>query len=201
MRTWFITGASRGFGALIAERALAKGEAVVASARNPQSLIDRFGARPNLLPLALDVTDEAQAHAAARAAVQRFGRIDVLVNNAGYGLLGAVEEASAAEIEAVYRTNVFGLLHVTRAVLPHMRRQRSGRVLNLSSVGGLVGLQGWGVYCSTKFAVEGLTARDEASRKSVRKKPGSTAVTWMPIGFSSMARASLRPSTANLVEQ
>jgi NAD(P)-dependent dehydrogenase (short-subunit alcohol dehydrogenase family) len=122
MRTWFITGASRGFGALIAQHALAAGDAVV-----------------------------------AKAAVERFGRIDILVNNAGYGLLGAVEEASGAEIEALYRTNVFGLLAVTRAVLPHMRRQRSGRILNLSSVGGIRSGAGFGVYCSTKFAVEGLT--------------------------------------------
>ena len=157
MRTWFITGASRGFGALIAEKALAKGDAVVATARNPQSVIDRLGDHPNLLPVALDVTDEAQAHQAAKAAVERFGRIDVLVNNAGYGLLGAVEEATGAEIEALYRTNVFGLLAVTRAVLPHMRRQRSGRILNMSSVGGLRSGPGFGVYCSTKFAVEGLT--------------------------------------------
>ncbi len=157
MRTWFITGASRGFGALIAQKALAAGDAVVATARNPASVTARLGQHPNLLAVALDVTDEAQGHAAAKAAVERFGRIDILVNNAGYGLLGAVEEATGAEIEALYRTNVFGLLAVTRAVLPHMRRQRSGRILNLSSVGGLRSGPGFGVYCSTKFAVEGLT--------------------------------------------
>jgi NAD(P)-dependent dehydrogenase (short-subunit alcohol dehydrogenase family) len=157
MRTWFITGASRGFGALIARKALAAGDAVVAAARNPAQVVERLGQHPNLLAVALDVTDETQAHAAAKAAVERFGRIDVLVNNAGYGLLGAVEEASGAEVEALFRTNVFGLLAVTRAVLPHMRRQRSGRILNLSSVGGLRSGPGFGVYCATKFAVEGLT--------------------------------------------
>jgi NAD(P)-dependent dehydrogenase (short-subunit alcohol dehydrogenase family) len=157
MRTWFITGASRGFGALIAEQALARGDAVVATARNPQAVLNRIGEHPNLLAVALDVTDEAQTHAAAKAAVERFGRIDILVNNAGYGLLGAVEEASAAEIEAIYRTNVFGLLAVSRAVLPHMRRQRAGRILNISSIGGYAGFPGWGVYGSTKFAVEGLS--------------------------------------------
>lgn len=157
MKTWFITGASRGFGALITERALAKGDNVVATARNPQTVIDRFGDHANLLAVALDVTDEAQAIAAAKAAVERFGRIDVLLNNAGFGLLGAVEEATAAEVEAIYRTNVFGLLAVTRAVLPHMRRQRSGRILNLSSIGGYRAGPGFGVYSSAKFAVEGLT--------------------------------------------
>lgn len=130
MRTWFITGASRGFGALIAEKALEKGDRVVATARNPQAILDRFGTRPDLLAVALDVTDEAQAHRAVGEAVARFGGIDILVNNAGYGLLGAVEEATGAEVEALYRTNVFGLLAVTRAVLPHMRRQRSGHILN-----------------------------------------------------------------------
>ena len=157
MRTWFITGASRGFGALITEKALAKGDNVVATARNPKSVADRFGGHPNLLAVALDVTDETQAHEAAKAAVARFGRIDVLVNNAGFGLLGAVEEATSQEIEALYRTNVFGLLAVTRAVLPHRRRQHSGHILNFSSVGGYRSGAGFGVYCSTKFAVEGLT--------------------------------------------
>ncbi|MBY6265249.1 SDR family NAD(P)-dependent oxidoreductase [Azospirillum sp. 412522] len=157
MKTWFITGASRGFGALVVERALAKGDAVVAAARNPQAVADRFGTHPNLLPVALDVTREDQAIAAAATAIERFGTIDVLLNNAGFGLMGAVEEASASEVEAVYRTNVFGLLNVTRAVLPHMRKARSGRILNISSIGGYRGAAGFGVYSSTKFAVEGLS--------------------------------------------
>jgi NAD(P)-dependent dehydrogenase (short-subunit alcohol dehydrogenase family) len=157
MQTWFITGASRGFGALIAKLALAKGDAVVATARDPRSLAAVLGEHPNLLAVALDVTDEAQAHTAAKEAIRRFGRIDVLLNNAGFGLLGAVEEATAAEVEALYRTNVFGLLNVVRAVLPHMRRARSGHILNISSIGGYRSGAGFGVYCSTKFAVEGLT--------------------------------------------
>ncbi|WMJ70837.1 oxidoreductase [Stenotrophomonas sp. 24(2023)] len=157
MRTWFITGASRGFGVLIAAKALAAGDNVVATARSPQQVIDQLGDHPNLLAVALDVTDEAQAHAATAAAVARFGRIDVLVNNAGYGLLGAVEEATAEEIEQVYATNVFGLLKVTRAVLPQLRAQRAGHVINLSSIGGYGAFTGWGVYCSTKFAVEALS--------------------------------------------
>lgn len=157
MKTWFVTGASRGFGALVVERVLAKGDAIVATARNPQAIVDRFGSHPNLLAVALDVASEPQARAAAHAAIQRFGTIDVLLNNAGFGLMGAVEEATAGEIEAVYRTNVFGLLTVTRAVLPHMRTARSGRILNISSIGGYRGAAGFGVYSSTKFAVEGLS--------------------------------------------
>jgi len=157
MKVWFITGASRGFGALMTKEALAAGDAVVATARNPKTVVDAIGEHPNLLATALDVTDERQAQEAVAAAVQRFGRIDILVNNAGYGLLGAVEEATAEEIEKIYATNVFGLLKVTRAVLPHMRRQRSGHILNFSSIGGYAGYPGWGVYGSTKFAVEGLS--------------------------------------------
>ena len=157
MRTWFITGASRGFGALITAEALAAGDAVVATARDPKSLEARFGEHPRLLAVRLDVTQEEQALAAVEAAIQRFGRIDVLVNNAGYGLLGAVEEARGPEVERLFATNVFGLLTVTRAVLPHMRRQRAGHVINLSSLGGYGAYPGWGVYCATKFAVEGLT--------------------------------------------
>lgn len=156
-KTWFITGAARGFGARIAQAALAAGDNVVATGRNTATVSEALGSHPNLLIATLDVTNEAQAIAAAGAAIHRFGRIDVLVNNAGFGLLGAVEEASADDVERLYRTNVFGLLAVTRAVLPHMRKQRSGHILNLSSIGGYRGSAGFGVYCSTKFAVEGLS--------------------------------------------
>ena len=157
MRVWFITGASRGFGALIAEAALKAGDAVVATARDPSTVTKRLGSHERLLATRLDVTKEAEAHEAAGQAVKKFGRIDILVNNAGYGLLGAIEEASAAETEKLFGTNVFGLLGVTRAVLPHMRRQRSGHIINLSSVGGYTGYPGWGVYGATKFAVEGIS--------------------------------------------
>jgi len=157
MRVWFITGASRGFGALIAQEALAAGDAVVATARDPSAITKRLGAHERLLAARLDVTKEAEAHEAVGQAVKRFGRIDILVNNAGYGLLGAIEEASADETQRLFDTNVFGLLGVTRAALPHMRRQRSGHIINLSSVGGYTGYPGWGVYGATKFAVEGIS--------------------------------------------
>jgi len=157
MRTWFITGASRGFGTLIAERALRAGDAVIATARNPQDITDRLGDQPNLLAVRLDVTREDEAHQAVAEGIKRFGCIDVLINNAGFGVLGAVEETSASETERLFTTNVFGLLNVTRAVLPHMRAQRSGRVINISSIGGYQAYMGWGVYGATKFAVEGIT--------------------------------------------
>lgn len=178
MRVWFITGASRGFGALVAQRALDGGDAVVATARNPKAIVDRIGAHPDLLALALDVTRESEAVAAAQAAIDRFGRIDVLLNNAGFGLMGAVEETSREEIEAVFRTNVFGLLAVTRAILPHMRKARSGRILNISSIGGYRGSAGFGVYGATKFAVEALS---EAMRAEL--KPLGIHVTAIEPGY------------------
>jgi len=153
MKIWFITGASRGFGALITEAVLAGGNAVVATARDPSSIADHS----RLLKLPLDVTNEGQAREAAARGIEKFERIDVLVNNAGYGLLGAVEEASALEVERVFATNLFGLLNVTRAVLPYMRKRRSGHIINISSMSGYAAFSGWGVYGATKFAVEGIS--------------------------------------------
>lgn len=158
MSVWFVTGAGRGFGAEIVRAALAAGHQVVGAARRPEAVREAVSsAGDDLLTVALDVTDERQAKAAVEAAIARFGRIDVLVNNAGRGLLGAVEEASDAEARALYDTNVFGALTVIRAVTPVMRGQRAGHIVNLSSVGGFVGSPGWGVYASTKFAVEGFS--------------------------------------------
>jgi NAD(P)-dependent dehydrogenase (short-subunit alcohol dehydrogenase family) len=154
---WFITGASRGFGLEIARAALARGDSVVAAARDSGTVERVLGRRENLLPIELDVTNEGQAQAGAEAAIERFGRIDVLVNNAGRGLLGAVEEASAEDVRTVFAVNVDGLLNVTRSVLPSMRARHSGCIINISSVGGFTAWPGWGIYCATKFAVEGLS--------------------------------------------
>lgn len=156
-KVWFITGASRGMGLEIARDALLRGDCVVAAARKPEAVTAALGTQDNLLAVALDVTIEVQAVAAAKAAVDRFGRIDVLVNNAGYGLLAAVEEATTEEVEHQFQTNVFGLLKVTRAVLPYLRRAGKGHVINISAIAGYAAFPGWGVYCATKFAVEGLT--------------------------------------------
>lgn len=158
-RVWMITGASRGLGAEITKAALAAGDRVVATARDPRTLAARFpgATADDLLAVALDVTDPASVERAVAQAMARFGRIDVLLNNAGYGIIGAVEETPVADVRRIYETNVFGLLTVTQAVLPIMRRQRSGHVLNISSVGGYQSGPGFGVYCSTKFAVEGIS--------------------------------------------
>jgi NAD(P)-dependent dehydrogenase (short-subunit alcohol dehydrogenase family) len=157
-KVWFITGASRGFGFEIAKRVLASGEQVVATVRSKaDELRQKLGHDGQLLVIVLDITDESQTIKAAQQAIDKFGRIDVLVNNAGYGILSAVEEATDSEVRKNYDANVFGLLNVTRSVLPYLRRQRSGHVINLSSVGGLTGIAGWGLYGSTKFAIEGIT--------------------------------------------
>jgi NAD(P)-dependent dehydrogenase (short-subunit alcohol dehydrogenase family) len=155
---WFVTGASRGFGAEIVAKALAEGHQVLAAARSPRAVIERFpDAGDQLLAVAVDVTDEAGVARAVQRALDAYGRIDVVVNNAGRGLLGAVEEAGDAAARAVYDTNVFGTLNVLRAVLPTLRAQRSGRIVNISSIGGFTGSPGWGIYNSTKFAVEGFS--------------------------------------------
>ena len=157
-RVWLITGASTGFGRELAEQLLRRGDKVVATARKPEQIADFVVNHPETaLVLALDVTDQASIDAAVASAINTFGRIDVLVNNAGYGLTGAIEEASEAEFMPVMDTNIFGLLRVTRAVLPQLRRQRSGHIINLSSIGGLIGTPGLGYYNLSKFAVEGLS--------------------------------------------
>lgn len=157
-KVWFITGASTGFGRLLAEHVLALGGTVVATARTPDALKDLELRYPATAMLArLDVTDAGQVEGAVQDALARFGQVDVLVNNAGYGLTGAFEEVNDAELKHLFETNVFGLIRVTKALLPHLRERRSGHIVNLSSVGGLVGLPGWSMYNATKFAVEGMS--------------------------------------------
>ena len=157
-RTWFITGASTGFGRLLAEEVLKLGGKVVATARKLDKVADLEEKYPrNARTFALDVTDAAQIHSVVAQAVTGFSPVDVLVNNAGFGIAGAIEEATEDEFMPVYDTNVFGLIRVTQELLPHMRQRRSGHILNLSSIGGLAASPGWGYYQSTKFAVEGLT--------------------------------------------
>jgi NAD(P)-dependent dehydrogenase (short-subunit alcohol dehydrogenase family) len=157
-RTWFITGASTGFGRLLAEEVLKAGGKVIATARKLDKIVDLEKQYPKTAKaLVLDVTDAGQIDAAVTQAFAQFGRVDVLVNNAGYGVAGAVEEVSETEFMPMFETNVFGLIGVTRAFLPHLRKQRGGHILNLSSIGGLVSSAGMGYYNATKFAVEGLS--------------------------------------------
>jgi NAD(P)-dependent dehydrogenase (short-subunit alcohol dehydrogenase family) len=156
MRTWFVTGATRGLGLETVRAALAAGDRVVATGRDVARLGESLdGAGDRLLALPLDVTEDAAVDAAVALAADRFGGIDILVNNAGYGQLGAFEETSPEATERQFETNVFGVFRVTRAVLPHMRARRSGRIFNISSMVGIVGVDGGSVYAASKFAVTG----------------------------------------------
>ncbi|MBU6153712.1 MAG: SDR family NAD(P)-dependent oxidoreductase [Bdellovibrionales bacterium] len=159
-KTWFITGCSTGFGRILSEQLLARGDRVIATARNPagiEGLRAHAKTQDQLLSYKLDVTDFSEIRKVASDAIEKAGRIDVLVNNAGYGYVGALEEVSLPEIRAVYETNVFGLIEMTRAILPVFRAQKSGHIINLSSVAGMVGTPGASIYNSTKFAIEGLS--------------------------------------------
>lgn len=155
-KVWFITGSNRGLGRAFAKEASARGDQVVAAARKVDG-DDPFYRNGNVLGVELDVTRQSQIDAAVAAAIERFGRIDVLVNNAGFGMSGAFEEASDAELRALFDTDYFGVVNVTKAVLPHMRAQKGGMILSVSSQGGLMGFTGSSAYCSAKFAVVGLT--------------------------------------------
>jgi NAD(P)-dependent dehydrogenase (short-subunit alcohol dehydrogenase family) len=154
---WFVTGASRGLGFAIAQAVLEKGDAVVAAARNASRAEQVLGPSDRVFAVSVDVTDRASIQRAADTAVARFGKIDVIVNNAGYGLMGAVEELDALELEDVFKTNFFGARDVIRALLPTLRAQRAGWIVNISSVGGFTGTPGAGAYNASKFALEGLS--------------------------------------------
>jgi NAD(P)-dependent dehydrogenase (short-subunit alcohol dehydrogenase family) len=169
MRVWLVTGASSGFGRAIAEAALARGDSVVATGRRTEELRD-LGGDPSVHVVRLDVTDAAQRESAVAAALDRFGRIDVLVNNAGRTQVGAVEETTDDELRMLFDLHFFGPAALTRLVLPTMRRQGGGAIVQMSSVGGQVTAPGFGAYCSTKFALEGLTEtlRDEVQGFGIR---------------------------------
>ena len=157
-KVWFITGSAGGIGAGIVRAALTAGDLVAATDLDPERLQQVYAASAaHVLTAQLDIRDAAQAEAAVDAALARFGRIDVLVNNAGYGQFGPFEEIEPEAIERQFATNVFGTFNVTRAVLPVMRRQRAGLVINMSSNGGFKGVRGASMYSSTKFAIEGFS--------------------------------------------
>jgi NAD(P)-dependent dehydrogenase (short-subunit alcohol dehydrogenase family) len=181
---WFVTGCSTGFGRELSKILLARGYRVVVTARDIAKLSDLVVGYPETaFALGLDVEKPAQIEAAAAQARAHFGRVDVLVNNAGYGYLAAVEEGDDADIRAMFEANVFGLAHMTRAILPMMRAQGSGCVVNVSSMGGFVGTPGGGYYNATKFAVEGLSealAKEGAPLgiKVIIVEPGPFRTDW-----------------------
>ncbi|GAB3315132.1 SDR family NAD(P)-dependent oxidoreductase [Larkinella ripae] len=158
-KVWFVTGASKGLGLSLVKQLLQGGYRVAATSRNADELRQAVGiTTDDFLPLAVDLTTEASVADAIEQTVGHFGQIDVVVNNAGYGLLGSVEELSDAEARVNFEVNVFGSLNVIRQALPHLRARQSGQIFNLSSIGGFTGhFPGFGIYCATKFAVEGFS--------------------------------------------
>ena len=157
-KVWFVTGSSRGLGRTFVEAALSRGDKVAATARNAESLADLVAAHGDaVLPLALDVTDKAAVTESVRRAHEHFGRLDVVVNNAGYGLFGAVEELSEQDVRAQIETNLFGALWVTQAVLPYLREQGNGHIIQISSIGGVATYPYLGGYHASKWALEGLS--------------------------------------------
>jgi NAD(P)-dependent dehydrogenase (short-subunit alcohol dehydrogenase family) len=181
---WFITGCSTGFGREIAQAVLARGWRAVVTARDPGAVADLASAHPeHALSLKLDVTSPDAVVAAVAQAKAAFGRIDVLVNNAGYGYLSAIEEGEDDEVRAMFEVNFFGAVSTINAVLPLMREQRAGHIVNITSVGGLVGNPGSGYYAATKFALEGLgeaLARETAELgiKVTTVEPGPFRTDW-----------------------
>ncbi|AYL94335.1 oxidoreductase [Mucilaginibacter celer] len=157
-KVWFITGAGKGFGLEIAKAALSVGDKVIATLRKTGSELESvLKDHKNLLILRMDVTNELQVKLAVDEGINHFGKIDIVVNNAGFGLISSVEEASDKEARGQFDTNVFGILNVSRAVLPYLRKQRSGHVINISAYFAFGTIPGWGIYSATKFAVEGLS--------------------------------------------
>jgi NAD(P)-dependent dehydrogenase (short-subunit alcohol dehydrogenase family) len=183
-RVWFVSGASSGFGRAITEAVLEHGDRTVVTARDVEKVRgfeERYPGKAKAV--ALDVTDSGQARAAVGEALDAFGRIDVVVNNAGYGLLGALEELSDEEIRAQMETNFFGAANVTRAALPHMRERRSGHVVNVSSEGGMTGVPGASAYNASKFALEGMSEAlsMEAAHLGIKVtivEPGALRTDW-----------------------
>jgi NAD(P)-dependent dehydrogenase (short-subunit alcohol dehydrogenase family) len=191
-KVWFITGTSKGFGRVWAEAALARGDQVAATARNPEALSalsERYGKQ--IAALKLDVTDKTEVAAAIKEAQQRFGRLDVVVNNAGYGLFGTIEEVSEQEARAQIETNLFGALWVTQAALPIMRAQRSGHIIQVSSIGGVNAFPTVGLYHASKWGLEGFSQSLAAEVagfgiKVTLVEPGGYATDW---GGASAIRA------------
>lgn len=157
-KVWFVTGASKGLGLSLVQQLLAQGYNVAATSRSKEELIRAVGYSSSFLPLTVDLNSETSIQKAIDETVNLFGQVDVVVNNAGYGLAGSLEELTDAEARKNFDINVFGTLNVIRRVMPYLRAQQSGHIFNISSIGGFIGtFPGFGIYCATKFAVEGFT--------------------------------------------
>jgi len=183
-RTWLVTGCSRGLGRQLAEAVLMAGHELVATARRPEVLADLVARHPGrACATVLDVTNRAQAADAVRAAVDTFGRLDVVVNNAGHGSFGALEDVTEEDFRAQIETNLWGVINVTRAALPVLRQQRAGHIIQISSVGGRVAMPGIGPYLTAKWGVEGFSGalRQEVGHLGIRVtvvEPGGLRTDW-----------------------
>lgn len=167
-KKWFVTGASKGLGLALVKKLLINGYQVVATSRSIEKLANEIGNSDDFLPVEMDLADESSVSKSIAQAVKTFGRIDVIVNNAGYGQLGTIEELTDRESRENFDVNVFGLLNVMRSVLPNLRQQKSGHIINISSIVGFLGtFPGWGIYNATKFAVAGLTEAFSAEATSL----------------------------------
>jgi len=167
-KVWFVTGASKGLGLTLVKKLLSIGHNVAATSRNLSDLSKAVGEYENFLPLAVDLISEESVESAISQTISKFGQLDIVVNNAGYGMLGALEELSDTEARENFDVNVFGSLNVIRKALPQMRKQQSGHIFNISSIGGFSGnFPGFGIYCATKFAVAGFTESLAAEVKSL----------------------------------
>jgi NAD(P)-dependent dehydrogenase (short-subunit alcohol dehydrogenase family) len=205
-KVWFVTGASKGLGLSLVKKLLKEGFNVAATSRKIQDLTQAVGNHASFLPLAVDLKTEASVHQAMEQTVDRFGSIDVVVNNAGYGLAGSLEELSDLEARENFDVNVFGSLNVIRQAMPYLRKQQSGHVINISSIGGITGsFPGFGIYCATKFAVVGFSESlaEEAKPFGVHVtvvepgyfrtsflSPGSIAIPANPLDVYQTAKAS-----------
>lgn len=204
-KVWFITGASKGLGLSLTRQLLQKGHKVVATSRNIHELLKAVGDSNHFLPLQVDLTSDSEVAQAAKSAREAFGRIDVVVNNAGYGIGGSIEELSDEETRDSFNVNVFGTLHVIRRVMPYLREQQSGHIINISSIAGFTANTGWAVYAAAKYAIVGLSEVLAADVKSFGVKvtvvapgafrtnfltPESLVMTKQPIEAYEAVRAS-----------
>jgi NAD(P)-dependent dehydrogenase (short-subunit alcohol dehydrogenase family) len=200
-QVWFITGTSSGFGRCLAEEALARGARVVATAREPRALDELVARAPERVQaLPLDVTKPAEIRGAVEAALKRFGAIDVLVNNAGFSVVGAVEETSDEALRATFEPMFFGAVAATRAVLPHMRERRAGTIVQITSVGGIITAPGFGAYCAAKHALEAISESlaAEVAPHGVRVlivEPGAFRTSLFGAAFRTMPAMDVYAST------
>lgn len=198
-KVWYVTGASKGLGLSLVKELLSEGYRVAATSRNANELEREIGSNSNFLPLGVEITSEASVRDSIDKALKKFGTIDVVVNNAGYGQLGTLEETTDAEARENFDVNVFGTLNVIRSVMPHFRQRKSGHIINISSIAGFLGgFPGWGIYNATKFAVAGLTEALAVEAKS----HGVTATIVYPGYFKTnfLKKGSLRLAKNRMAE-